>query len=94
MRNVPRPENLFPWKTAPRRIYDALTCEGEVTNHRITRRLRVRYYRDVVEQIRDAVRPYGLTVARRNLTRGMWAYRLAVNENQLKEEEGKSCQRL
>ncbi len=82
---VPRPENLFPWKTAPRRIYDALACEGEVTNHRITRRLRVRYYRDVVEQIREAVRPYGLTVARRQLSPGVWTYRLAVTENQPNE---------
>lgn len=83
---VPQPDKMFPWKTAHRRLYEALALEGEVTNHRITSRLRVRYYKQVVEQIREAVRPYGLDVARRPISPGVWTYRLAVSDQSQKVE--------
>lgn len=79
---TPKPESLFPWGTHPRRLYDALTTCGEVTNVQIVRDLHILVYSDVIGQIRKAVRPFGLDVAKRNYGRGVWAYRLAVIQQQ------------
>lgn len=78
MRDIPKPETLFQWGTQPRKLYEALMTEGEITNKRITSRLHVRYYGEVIEQIRAAIAPFGLDVVRRRLSACTWTYRLAV----------------
>jgi hypothetical protein len=77
---TPKPENLFTWGSHPRRLYEALLTEGEVTNMRIRHGLRVTYYRECLAEISDAVRPYGLDIARRQIRAGLMAYRLAVKQ--------------
>lgn len=81
---VPQPSSLFPWGTAARKIYEALTTEGEVSNIRITRGLHLRYYADVIDQIREALWPLGLDVVRRRLAAGAWTYRIAVTDQNQK----------
>jgi hypothetical protein len=78
----PAPESLFPWGTQARRLYEALATCGEVTNVQIVRDLHILTYSKVIGQIRKAVRPFGLDVAKRNYGRGVWAYRLAVIQQQ------------
>jgi len=69
---------MFSWGTPERKIYEALLTEGEVSSVRIQRGLHLRYYADVMDKIRAALKPFGLEVARRQLTAGAWAYRVAV----------------
>ena len=71
---VPQPSSLFPWGTVARKIYEALCNEGEVSNIRITRGLKLRYYADVIDQICETLRPFGLDIVRRRLAFGAWTY--------------------
>lgn len=82
MTNAPRPEILFKWGTQPRRLYEALTTCGEVANHQIVRDLHILAYGGVICTIRKAVRPYGLDIARRRHSHGVYTYRLATTNKQ------------
>lgn len=84
---TPKPEALFRWGTAPRRLYDTMINCGEVTNYQIVRDLRILAYGNVIGKIRRAVRPYGLDVAIRRYGAGVFAYRLAVVEPKELEAE-------
>lgn len=76
----PRPEDLFAWGTAARRLYEALATCGEVTNVQIVRDLHILAYGNVIARIRAALVPYGLDIAKRQYSRGVWTYRLALKE--------------
>jgi hypothetical protein len=75
---TPKPEALFRWGTAPRRLYDTLATCGEVTNYQIVRDLHILAYGNVIGKVRRAVRPYGLDVAIRRYSPGVFGYRLAI----------------
>lgn len=77
---TPKPETLFAWGTQARRLYEALATCGEVANHQIVRDLHILRYGDVIARIRAALAPYGLEVAKRQYSRGVWTYRLATKE--------------
>ena len=77
---TPEPEKMFPWGTQPRRLYEALAGWGEVTNVQIVRDLYILAYSHVISKVRAALRPHGLDIARRRLTGGTWAYRIAVKQ--------------
>lgn len=79
---TPKPESLFPWGTQARKLYDALATCGEVTNVQIVRSLHILAYSDVIGQIRKAVRPLGLDVAKARYHGNVWSYRLAVIQKQ------------
>lgn len=75
---TPKPEALFSWGTAPRRLYDALTQWGEVTNVQIVRDLHILAYSGVINKVRRSVRPFGLDVKKQRYSGGVWAYRLGI----------------
>ena len=52
----------------------------EVTNVQIVRDLYILAYSHVISKVRAALRPHGLDIARRRLTGGTWAYRIAVGQ--------------
>lgn len=74
----PKPEKLFTWGTAPRRLYEALSTCGEVSNVQIVKDLHILAYSSVISRIRKSVQPFGLDVAKKRLGRGVFAYRLAA----------------
>lgn len=76
----PAPASLFPWGTQARRLYEALSTCGEVANHQIVRDLHILAYGNVIARIRAALAPYGLDIAKRQYSRGVWTYRLALKE--------------
>lgn len=86
---APKPESLFTIGTAPRRLYDALTQWGEVTNVQIVRDLHILAYAGVISKVRAAVRPYGLDIAKNRYHGGVWAYRLAVISKMASHAEAK-----
>lgn len=79
---VPPPESLFTWGTQARKLYEALTTEGEISNIRIQRGFRMHYYSDTLDVIRAAIRPHGFEIARRHIRGGIWSYRIAVTQQQ------------
>lgn len=79
---APKPESLFSFGTAPRRLYDALTQWGEVTNVQMVRDLHILAYSGVINQVRKAVQPFGLDVRTNRYHGGVFAYRLAVVKKQ------------
>lgn len=74
----PKPEKLFTWGTAARRLYEALATCGEVSNVQIVRDLHIMAYSGVISRIRKSVQPFGLDIAKKRIGHGVFAYRLAV----------------
>jgi hypothetical protein len=74
----PKPEKLFSWGTAARRLYEAMYWCGEVTNAQIATDLHILAYSGVISRIRKSVQPFGLDVAKKRIGHGLFAYRLAV----------------
>ena len=74
----PKPEKLFTWGTAARRLYEALATCGEVSNVQIVRDLHIMAYSGVISRIRKSVQPHGLDVAKKRIGQGVFSYRLAV----------------
>ena len=77
---TPKPETLFPWGTQTRRLYETLATCGEVANHQIVKDLHILAYGNVIGRIRATLKPYGLDIAKRQYSRGVWTYRIAVKD--------------